>query len=145
MKRKRIGAVFMLALCMIFASAGSVVASTTGYLECPDHDMRLSTYVSGLEGPLWYEDKVWYSAALIGSDAFLTVPPSSAGMQAEYLVFVQPGTDKKTSDPIYLWYNNQQKGNSNTDGVACGRGGTEARLYMWVSSIGKTIYTPLDK
>lgn len=145
MKRKRIGAAFMLALCMIFASVGTVVASTTDYLDSPDHYLTLSAYISGLEGPLWYEDKVWYTASLTGSDVYLTVPPSSAGMQTEYLVFVQPGTDKKTLDPVYLWYGHQLIGNSDTNGAACGFGGKEARLYMWVSTIGKTICTPLDK
>lgn len=143
MKRKRIGAAFMLALCMIFASAGSVVASTTDYLECPNFDMRLSAYISGLQGLLLFQDKVWYNAGLTGSDVYLTVPPSSAGMQTEYLVFVQPGTDKKTLDAVYLWYNHQLI--SNTDGASCGYGGSEASLRMWVSSIGKTIHTPLDK
>lgn len=145
MKRKRIGAALMLACCIIFASAGSVVASTTDYLECPDHDIRLSAYISGLEGPLWYQDKVWYSAALIGPDAYLTVPPSSAGMQAEYLVFIRPGTDKKMLNAEHLWYNHQQIGNSDTDGAACGFGGSQARLFMWVSSVKKEVNTPLDK
>lgn len=144
MKRKRIGAAFMLALCMIFASAGSVVASTTDYLDSSRYFLTLSAYISGLEGPLLYQDKVWYTASLTGSDAQLILDPKLAGVNPENVVFIEPGTDKETLNFVYL-HDGYRLASGPEDGAKCGRGGKQAKLRMWVCTEQKTIYTPLDK
>lgn len=144
MKRKRIGAAFMLALCMIFASAGSVVASTHDYLDSNKYFLTLSAYISGLEGPLLYQDKVWYTASLTGSDAQLILDPKLAGVNPENMVFIEPGTDKETLKFVYL-YDACRLVSGPDDGEKCGYGGKEARLRMWVCTEQKTISTPLDK
>lgn len=88
MKRKRIGAALMLAFCLIFTSAGSVAASTFYTLECPDYFLKLSAYISGLEGPLIIPDKVWYNANLFGSDAQYILDPKIAGANKENIVYI---------------------------------------------------------
>ncbi|PWJ09642.1 hypothetical protein [Ruminococcus flavefaciens] len=127
MKLKRIAFLTSLALCA--TAVTSLVASAAAEGTVSDGGAYLDGWVCGVEGPNVLTDKIWYNGYLYGSDAQYVEQYGSE-------VYVQPGTDGKTLDKVYLW-NTRRVVSGNK--VSCGWGADYARLKIHCGSDETTL------
>lgn len=131
LKCKRIVAMLFCITTVGTFGAISAFAANSGVVSSTNIDVSIDGYVEFLEGPLLFEDKVFYTALLSGSDIDLVYNSTDTRC------YVQPKTDKKTLAIQYLNSNRQSVINSN--GTKCGHGGSYAKLLMSAAGTTSTI------
>ena len=122
--RKRRG-LFVFIFCFVLVgNIMSVFASDEAYISHPDIHCKLYGFIQFVEGPLTISDKIWYRGQLSGEDVSLIAPGATA---KDDIVYITPGTDKKTLESIRLFWGKEKVAGSK---VSCGYGGTKGKLKM---------------
>lgn len=130
MKKLRTLFIVGTALCAALLTTISAAASTSTVIKAKGINVTLDGYIDFLEGPLLYQDLVWYQGWLFGSDRSLVVDKGDTS------VYITPGTNKKTLSPFYL---NSSVTYVVRNEVKCGMGGSYGKLFMKCADVSDTI------
>lgn len=123
MKAKRIVAIATIMIMSTLVGGASVFASASKRISSKYSDVNLYGYIDFVEGPYWITDKVWYSASISGVDV------SSISQSSDSkIVYVIPGTDKNSLNPVYLDDCQRMRSGSK---ISCGYGGSYGKLGMF--------------